>query len=94
MRTAILFTALFLLGAFNMNAGTYHPFSLLACDVPGGLVAGNITDSSATLSWDAVPGAGKYNVEIEDEQNNPSNFFIETTVTGTSYTSFFNQRKR
>ena len=77
-----------------MNAGTYHPFSLLACDVPGGLVAGNITDSSATLSWDAVPGAGKYNVEIEDEQNNPSNFFIETTVTGTSYTSFFNQRKR
>lgn len=89
MRIAFLFTALFLLGSFNANAGTHYPLSAnafyLACNVPDGLAASNITDTSATLTWNAVPGATKYNLEIEDEQNNPSNFHIETTVSGTTY---------
>jgi hypothetical protein len=36
--------------------------SSIACDVPGGLSAGNITATSAVLSWAAVSGAEHYNV--------------------------------
>jgi len=36
--------------------------SSIACDVPAGLSAGNITATSAVLSWAAVSGADHYNV--------------------------------
>jgi len=90
MRSAIFFTALFLFAGFSSNARNHEAIPTtdaicLACDLPGGLTVTNITDSSATLTWNTVAGATKYNVEIEDEQNNPSTFHIETTVSGTSY---------
>jgi hypothetical protein len=90
MRTALFLSTLFLLVSFQSNAGNRAISSTdspcLACDLPAGMTATNNPDSSATLSWDAVAGATQYNIEIEDEQNNPSNFHIETTVSGTSYT--------
>ena len=36
--------------------------SSIACDVPAGLSAGNITATSAVLSWAPVSGADHYNV--------------------------------
>src|SRR5215471_9803484 len=36
--------------------------SSIACDVPAGLSAGNITATSAILSWAPVSGADSYNV--------------------------------
>lgn len=89
MRSALFFTAFFLFYGFSSTATNRAIPSTdaicLACTLPGGMTATDITDSTATLSWDAVAGATQYNVEIEDEQNNPSTFHIETAVNGTSY---------
>lgn len=89
MRSAFFLSVLLLFTGFSSIAGNRAISSsdavCLACDIPGGLVVTNITDSSATLNWDAATGATQYTVGIEDEQNNPSTFHIETSVTGTSY---------
>lgn len=88
MRTAFFFTTLLLFCTLHISASNYTSnvdAPCLACDIPGGMVAGNITDSTATLSWAAVAGASKYTIEIQDEQNIPSTFHIETSVSGTAY---------
>jgi hypothetical protein len=56
-----------------------------ACAAPT-LLSANVNGTSAILSWNAVSGATQYTVEVEDEQNVPSTFQIETSVSGTSYT--------
>lgn len=54
-----------------------------SCTAPDGLAVSNLTDVSATLSWNAVPGATAYRVEVEDGDNTPP-YHQETTLTGTS----------
>lgn len=66
------------------NPGGGGPGPVL-CAAPTGLAATNITDSSAVLSWDPVPGVTQYRVEIEDADNTTP-FNLELTVTGNSYT--------
>nr|WP_041842833.1 cellulose binding domain-containing protein [Actinoplanes friuliensis] len=50
---------------------------------PGAPVAGTITDRTATISWPAVAGAGKY--EVYRQHNGVSELLGETT--GTSFTA-------
>ena len=89
MRTAIFLIALFLFASLDSTAGVVRTFTsnapCLACNTPAGLTATNISGTTATLSWDAVGGATKYTVEVQDEQNIPSVFHIETTVSSNSY---------
>ncbi|MCB0571325.1 MAG: fibronectin type III domain-containing protein, partial [Phaeodactylibacter sp.] len=40
-----------------------------SCGVPEGLAASAITTTSALLSWNSVPGALRYEVEVEDDEN-------------------------
>ena len=42
-----------------------------ACEVPTGLMVLNISNGEATLTWDPVPGALAYEVEVEDDENTP-----------------------
>jgi len=88
MRSAFFFTTLLLFAGLHINAGNYIRTAdtpCLACDTPGGMVADNITDSTANLSWGAVAGASNYTIEIQDEQNTPSTFHVETSVSGALY---------
>ncbi|MBL7808250.1 MAG: fibronectin type III domain-containing protein, partial [Saprospiraceae bacterium] len=54
------------------------------CAVPAQLSV-VVTGGVATLSWSAVPGATQYYIEVEDEQNQPSNFHLELAVQDTFY---------
>jgi hypothetical protein len=89
MKKTLIFMSLFLICGFQqVSAGASEPSSsitCLSCAVPDGLIVSNLTDSSATLSWNAVSGATKYSIEVEDEQNSSGNFQLETSVTGSSY---------
>lgn len=51
--------------------------------VPSGLTAGNITTTSATLSWTAVPGALNYTVQYKPTSS--GTWLTAGTTTGTSY---------
>lgn len=62
------------------SGGTSGP-----CPVPNGLTA-SVNGSIATLSWNAVLGALKYTIEVEDEQNAPSIFHLEDSAPVNSYT--------
>ncbi len=89
MQTSFLSTILFLFGMLSVSAANPAPSSpekpCLTCDVATGLTASDITGASATLAWDAVSGATQYDLEAQDEQNNPSTFHLEITVSGNSY---------
>lgn len=88
MKSILIFSLLFLIGSIQMTAGTNTPgsnASCLACNIADGLAASDLTGTSATLTWNAVSGATQYTVEVQDEQNNPSIFHVETNVIGTSY---------
>lgn len=89
MQTRFFSILLLVFGLWSFGTAapsTFPPSGIcLACDIASGL---NVTDNaggSATLNWAAVSGATSYEVEAQDEQNNPSTFHIETTVTGNSY---------
>ena len=43
-----------------------------SCAIPTGLSVTNITNTSATVSWDAVEGVDNYEVEVEDGDNTPA----------------------
>ncbi len=90
MKTAIFSTTLFLLASLNVNASTFFSSvsdaPCITCNTPDGLAAGSITGATATLTWNTMTDATQYNVKIQDEQNTPSTFHVETTVPGASYT--------
>ena len=48
------------------------PKSWAQCNVPTGLEAADITTNSAKLSWEAVQGAFKYAVKIQNGANTPT----------------------
>lgn len=52
------------------------------CPVPDGLVVLAVNGATATLGWNAVPGATQYAIHVENTNNNPVLFSIEQTVTG------------
>ena len=56
-----------------------------SCETPTGLSVLDITTGSALISWDAVPGAEKYEVQVEDEENTPL-FNWEVIVSSTEVT--------
>lgn len=89
MNAKFLFTLLLLHGFQAIHAENYPSFApatrCLACDVPNGLQVVSVSGDSATLSWNAVAGAGQYTLEVEDEQNVPSTFHLEVNVNTTSY---------
>lgn len=70
--------------SFNASAGTGGG----ACGIPGGMVTSNITLTSATLSWDSVPGVSGYRVNIEKASGSPFpfNFTVNLPSGTTSYT--------
>ncbi len=88
MRTKLFFAIFLAFSSLYANTN-FNPYSksalCLACEIPSGLTVSDLTGASATLSWNAVSGATKYTIEIEDEQNNPSTFHMEANVNGTSY---------
>ncbi len=55
------------------------------CGVPTGLSV-SIAGGVANLGWAVVPGAIKYTIEVEDEQNSPSTFHLEDSSFTNSYT--------
>ena len=88
MSTKFLFSILLLVSSFAAKAEINRPAFAeicLACSTPDGLTVSDLTATTATLSWNAVSGANQYTLEVEDEQNGPSTFQIETNVNGTSY---------
>lgn len=88
MRTKLFFAIFLAFTSLCANAGINslaNTAICLACNVPDGLTVSDLTGTSATLNWNAVSGATQYTVEVQDEQNNPSTFHIETNVNGTSY---------
>ena len=89
MNAKFLFTLLLLLGIQAIHAENHSSFApatrCLACDVPNGLQVVSVSGDSATLSWSPVPGATQYFIEVEDEQNQPSTFYLEVPVQDTFY---------
>lgn len=72
----------------RLDAGTGTPDSYtycLECGIPQNLSVQNLTTTSATLVWNAVAGATKYNIEVENTQNSSGAFHADTTVSGTSF---------
>ncbi len=49
------------------NNYAYSQFTTPSCLVPTGLAATNITNSSATISWDPMAGATSYNLLVEKQ---------------------------
>lgn len=66
--------------------GIVHPIIGQECPVPGGLALSSASGSSADLSWSAVEGVSQYEVNVEDANNNPIPFEVETIVNGTTFT--------
>jgi len=56
------------------------------CGLPTGLAVSNTTAVSATVSWNAAPGALSYRLRVEDGQNNPVAFLFATSTAQTSFT--------
>ncbi len=54
-----------------------------SCNAPTGLAAGNITQNSATLSWNPVSGAANYTLDYKQQG---SNTWTSVTTTATSHT--------
>ncbi|MCC6411687.1 MAG: fibronectin type III domain-containing protein [Saprospiraceae bacterium] len=71
--------------SFVLLFANFLAVSASACPTPTNLTVTNTTGTEATLSWDAVPGAISYWVEVEQTLNNPILYHVETTVTTTSY---------
>ncbi len=73
----------------NCGSGNYSPWATLpfttlsVCAATSGIVANNITNNSADLSWTAVTGAAGYQYVLDNSAGNPSG--AGTPVTGTSY---------
>ncbi|NNC94994.1 MAG: T9SS type A sorting domain-containing protein, partial [Chitinophagales bacterium] len=59
-------------------------FTMLPCAGPTGVMTSNVTSSSATLSWDAVPGAIGYKIRGREAGTNS---YANITVTNNSYTA-------
>lgn len=88
MRTAFFLSIFLFFSNLFMHAGNNTNFPALhclACTVPDGLTVSDLTGASATLSWNAVAGATQYTLEIQDEQNIPGTFHIETNLNGNTY---------
>lgn len=66
--------------AFGSSAGTTG-----SCGIPSGLVANNITATSATLAWTPIAGASSYTIQLENGTGNP-------TVLNVTYTSTTNSK--
>ncbi len=88
MKTVLPLFLFLLLGCLRLNAGNPAPYFYtycLECGTPQNLTVQNLSGTSATLVWDAVAGATKYNIEVENTQNSSGSFHLDTTVTGTSF---------
>ena len=82
----ILNTFLLLLATLSPFVAGANFIPCLSCAVPAGLVANNAAGTSATLTWDAVSGATKYNIEVENASDNPTYFHSVATVSTHTYT--------
>lgn len=56
------------------------------CGLPAGLTVSTTTATSATISWNAAPGALSYRLRVEDGQNNPVAFLFAVSTAQTSFT--------
>lgn len=72
-----LFTSLFLIAIAAVSAW--------ACDVPGNLQSQTLSGTTVKLSWTAVAGATGYRVQVENANNNPQVYHVETSVATTFY---------
>jgi type IX secretion system substrate protein/fibronectin type III domain protein len=60
--------------------------SFSQCAVTTGLNATAVNQTTETMTWNGMPGATSYKLEVEDAQGNNVPFHFETNVSGTSYT--------
>lgn len=58
---------------------TFMTLTTIPCPAPAFLVAPTVSNTSATVVWEAVPGALNYYVEYQDV-NGPTWWFFETTA--------------
>ena len=72
-------------GEYDMFVQKLNPTSGDNCPVPAGLVAANITETSADLGWAAVSGVGGYYVRYRESGVNDW-IVSEAIVTGTTLT--------
>jgi hypothetical protein len=56
------------------------------CGVPGGLNVTVVSATSMQLNWNAVPGAIRYDLEIQNATGNPVPFLLKPNATTTTYT--------
>ena len=66
---------------YNLNVGVT---TTSGCTAPTGLVASNITSTTATVNWSAVGSAISYNVEYK-QNSSPTWIVASTTNVSTSY---------
>ena len=89
MQTRLFSILLLTLGFLTAGAGNprppLHDNICLTCDIASGFSVSDNNGGSATLNWNAVNGASSYDLEVQDEQNNPSTFQLEINVTDNSY---------
>lgn len=71
-----LFLFCSLIGFFSLSLNQLNA----QCAIPSGLLVSDIDGTSATISWNAVPGVDNYEVEVEDDENTPLFHFNEITL--------------
>lgn len=87
-------SSLFVLGGTNMTAFHFLDHTGLgSCGIPSGIAASNVIDTSALISWSAVPGAYLYHLRYKTTtatdwtvlSTNQTSKKIKTLSAGTTY---------
>lgn len=60
--------------------------SFSQCPVTTGLNATAVNQTTENMTWNSMPGATSYKLEVQDAQGNNVPFHFEINVSGTSYT--------
>lgn len=67
---------------YAVGVGNAHPGGGSTCNAPAGLVANNVTQTSATLNWNAASSANAYNVRYKASS---AGTWTSATTSSTSY---------
>ncbi len=80
-------TTIKLLSAILLFAGTFYSVNLQAqgCGVPTGLGVTVVSATSTQLTWNAVPGASLYNIEIQNATGNNVAYLRQVNTTTNSF---------
>ena len=73
--TTALLSLFFLVSAVQVNA---------QCPVPTGLGVTVVDPNTVTMTWNAMPGATTYRIEVSNALNNPVPFLYDNNNVGTN----------